>query len=408
MTPSAQKASLPETLRTLQRRLQAAVRSGDLLAQSGDFGFASAPSNIALLKYWGKRPGLMQVPVNPSVSYRLGAFRSQTRVRVLGRMFPGNDGIDAPRGAERPPFRLSLGGAAACAPPAKMQAFLEGLLAGWADEVGLHIESHNNFPTACGVASSASGYAALAGAIADAFGLASHLEPAELQLWLSEWARLGSGSATRSAWLEPDPFVTFEADSEGACLARALSASEPLLGLRHLLVVVSSAAKEVSSSAGHGTAHTAPLQAIRVAGMPARFSRFAAALRAGDFCAIAALAEEDAAAMHAVMQTQSVPQCYLSGTTAALVALFIGLRDARKAPAFWTLDAGPNLHLLAVPGAEAFFAEFMDAAAAKALPLEGLMRGDGPEALVLGDARPPGPSSLLVPATGAGVRRLFA
>lgn len=345
-------------LGALAERLLQARREGRLLLQGGDCGYASAPSNIALLKYWGKQVGRKQIPVNSSISMTLGSFRAFTEVEVCGRFFPLQAG-SLPNMENRPAFLLQLNSKESPL-PAKMEHFLRQLLSPFANDISLRVTSRNNFPTACGVASSAAGYAALVGAIADLLILRRFFSDEELQFWQTEWARLGSGSATRSALSRPasatedNQFVAWQL-SNGE---NSTSTSEPLTtthvcetnslfaNLRHCVLVLDSGEKKTDSSAGHELAQTSLLQDIRLAQYPFRFSRMMNALRQGDFPSVAELTETDAFEMHAVMGTGAVPLHYFNTQTARAIGVFVRHRNDKQLPMFWTLDAGANPHLL--------------------------------------------------------------
>lgn len=378
---------LPVALQRLQDKLARARADGTLMLQNGDTGGASAPSNIALLKYWGKVEGAAQRPVNASLSYTLGGFRSFTEATVRGRFFPADEARDTPAFVNT----LSLNGADAERMPEKMDRFVRTLLAGFAPEIGLAVTSFNNFPTACGIASSASGYAALVGAVADLLRLERFFSAAERNLWMTEWARLGSGSATRSALLESaSRYVAWRvrdvsdagrdtldasglsdasnpADASGRVdtglhtLTEAVPAHPDLATLGHCVLVLDASEKEVSSSEGHRGAHTSVFQSIRVAGMARKGAALESALARGDFEPVRALSEEDAFAMHAVMQTAARAARYLGERTAAVIARFVSARDRAGAEALWTLDAGPNVHILfkraAIPFVHGFLRE---------------------------------------------------
>lgn len=348
-------------LHEVARRLLKAREQGQLLLQNGDSGFASAPSNIALLKYWGKKNGLRQIPVNSSLSLSLGNFRSVTCVSVRGRFFPLKNGHPDNTGA-RPEFTVSLNGRDEVM-PAKMEKFLRNILAIYAPDIALHVLSQNNFPTACGVASSASGYAALAGAVADLLNLERFLDEAELALWINEWSRLGSGSATRSSVMankstkmssSVSRFVAWElcenadARAETPPLSRTLEcvAHSKFQKLRHCLLVLDSSPKATGSSEGHELAQTSVLQSLRLAQYPRRYTAMLGALAGGDFGKVAETSETDAFEMHAVMATGAVPLQYMSSLTSTALKMFVEERNRNSAEMFWTLDAGPNPHFL--------------------------------------------------------------
>jgi diphosphomevalonate decarboxylase len=345
-------------LRALAERLMQARREGRLTLQGGDCGYASAPSNIALLKYWGKQAGRKQIPVNSSISMTLGSFRAFTEVQVCGRFFP-LQANSLPNTENRPAFLLELNGKETPL-PAKMEQFLRHLLAPFGNDISLRVKSRNNFPTACGVASSAAGYAALVGAIADLLNLQRFFSDEELQIWQTEWARLGSGSATRSALsqaasaADENQFVAWHlstgehstASPEPLTKTHACEANPRFADLRHCVLVLDSGEKKTDSSAGHELAQTSLLQEIRLAQYPFRFARMLDALRQGDFSCLAELTECDAFEMHAVMGTGATPLRYMNSQTARAIALFVRHRNEKQLPMFWTLDAGANPHLL--------------------------------------------------------------
>lgn len=359
-------------------RLKQARHAEAFLVQPGDCGWASAPSNIALLKYWGKADPVRQIPVGPSLSRTLGAFRSHTNVLVRGGFLPSLEHRTWPRN-----HLFALNAADAHAPSAKQTRFIELFCSGWADDVDVEVRSVNNFPTGCGVASSASGYAALVGALTAALGIDRVLGPADTALWLIEWARLGSGSATRSALLLPcagsadentaaassGPFVAWSPEPDVSCAGGgeaptrtwALDVHPDMRDLEHLLFVLDDREKKVSSSSGHLGAATSLFQTIRVAGLSERFDSLMGALQAGDFGRVCAITEEDALSMHAVMATAQHPVSYLTPQTARVLQLFLEERRIQKWQAMWTLDAGPNVHFLVAPSDRPALESFLGA-----------------------------------------------
>lgn len=352
----------PPPLASLQQKISDLRLAQRLELQNGDMGYASAPSNIALLKYWGKEPGEAQIPTNSSVSFTLGGLRSVTKVTVRGRFLA----VAAPPLTEAQQLYThqfflsdSAGHIIEEGVSAKLGRFLESILHPYAPDVALRIESYNQFPTACGLASSASGYAALVGAIADLLQLSKHLTPQELQLWLSHWARLGSGSATRStmlATLETPLFVgwirahaareTEPSGQYGDTQTRPLTYHPRWASLQHLVLVLNEAPKSVTSSAGHRYAASSPFYAPRLAGLPHVWKTFCQALESYDFQTVLQLTEQDALHMHAIMQTTQHPAVYLNTEVGAVLGQFIAYRDQHELRAFWTLDAGPNIHIL--------------------------------------------------------------
>ncbi|NBW80997.1 hypothetical protein EBR21_04505 [bacterium] len=347
-------------LKSLADKLLLARESGKLLLQAGDVGYCSAPSNIALLKYWGKKNGHRQIPANSSLSMTLGGFRAFTQVSVAGRFFPLKQGRPE-EPFSRPAFKLELNGVEQPL-PAKMEQFLRNLLAVYAPDIALNVRTFNNFPVACGVASSAAGYAALVGAVADVLNLPRFFTREEISLWLSEWSRLGSGSATRSALAEGadsssltnNQFVAWHLLDEASMQSaesplthtRICAAHASLNDLRHCVLVIDAQEKQTGSSEGHELAQTSVLQDIRLAQYPFRFERICSAIAAGDLQTVGELSEVDAFEMHSVMGTGAVPLKYMNTQTAFAISKFVELRNRQNSRMFWTLDAGPNPHFV--------------------------------------------------------------
>lgn len=286
--------------------------------QHRETGTASAPSNIALLKYWGKQTGRVQMADNPSLSLTLGALRTSTVVSK----------------AEGP----------GAYPDERAKKFVNILLkATTGAAFPVHVKTENGFPSACGIASSASGFAALVEALADLLGLEnSPLEADDVAFWKESWARLGSGSAIRSLY---SGLVGWEGD-------RAVQIEDPLgwgARMRHMVVVFDAKEKEVSSSTGHRSAGTSLFHSTRVAGAPATLDRLKAAIKTESWPELSAIVEADATIMHAVMQTSSPAACYPTQATMEFIQYFVAARDKHGLRACWTLDAGPNPHLIMHP-----------------------------------------------------------
>ena len=394
---------VPPRLQRLCEDILTARLAGKWIIQNGDLGYATAPSNIAILKYWGKVPNMLQMADNSSVSFTLGGFRTFTRVEAKHSLFPW-DQVNTARAA-MPEHEIvwcsSAGemeagghGEGKCLDN-KQQAFLRLMCASFAPDLSLRIATFNNFPTACGIASSASGFAALVAAISDLCGLQSLFSSSDLQFWLCEWARIGSGSATRSCVLPNETskhgsapsgaatgaaaggktglFVGWEckreAQSTGYVPTEGANNPEGLregqvegklwnsatLVLPHgtlfdnlssCVAVFSEEEKKISSSAGHNEASSSPLYAIRRANTNMQFERLKRFLREDCFGGVAEIAENDAFAMHSVMQTAQRPACYLNHQVGIFVSRFIQWRNENAVQAFWTLDAGPNVHIL--------------------------------------------------------------
>jgi diphosphomevalonate decarboxylase len=349
---------IPISLKNLQDKILELKGEGKIIIQNGDIGYATAPSNIALLKYWGKVAEREQIPVNSSLSYTLGGFRSFTKVTALGRFFPNDE-----KTFKSYSNKLFLdNNNQKNEIPDKMDRLIKSILYPYGQEISFEIESYNNFPTACGIASSASGYAALVAAIADLLQLQNHFTTSELLFWLTEWARLGSGSATRSVVIcHNESFIKWEIPVDHTnrfSFTSNLKFHPKWRQLQHCVFILDHSEKKTSSSDGHKYADTSPFQIIRISGIPVRINKMEKALLEFDFETVQYLSEEDAYSMHSVMQTGNPKACYLNENVAKAISLFIKLRDHNETKAFWTLDAGPNIHVLFMPEALPMLRDF--------------------------------------------------
>ncbi len=196
--------------------------------------------------------------------------------------------------------------------------------------------TENNFPSGAGIASSASAFAALALAGSRAAGLT--LSEAEL----SRLARRGSGSAARSI---PSGFVEWQAGT-GDEDSFAFSIAPPEhWQLVDCIAIVSAAHKKTGSTEGHALAPTSPLQAARVADAPRRLDLCRSAILNRDFDAFAAIVELDSDMMHAVMMTSSPALHYWQPASLSVMQAVRQWRG-EGLPVCYTVDAGPNVHVL--------------------------------------------------------------
>ena len=277
-----------------------------------------ACSNIALVKYWGK-VGTAQVGANASVSLALPYCTTRTRVTVLPKT-QTRHGVDA-----------------------RVQRFVDAVVR-VPDDCHVSIETHNSFPTACGVASSASGFAALVRALSNLVGTSSWT-PAARAHWEQQWARLGSGSAIRSVCAD-EGLVAWRGTS-----AQTHPVHPSLQDLEHALVLFDPLPKHVSSSEGHARAGTSPFYGARVATADALVEDVVHAFAQGDLATVRRVSEGEAQSMHMVMATSTPPLRYLSDEALAFVARFVRFRADYGVgdDAFYTIDAGSNIHLLFQP-----------------------------------------------------------
>jgi diphosphomevalonate decarboxylase len=286
---------------------------------------AVAHPNVALIKYWGKRARAGNLPATGSLSLVLGGLATETSVRfdpALRRDRVVLDGREDPETTSRVTACLDLlrreAGVASCA----------------------EVSSHNDFPTGAGLASSASGFAALVTAGAGALGL--QLEPHRL----AEIARLGSGSAPRS--LLGGVVLLTNRDETTVCEQIAAPAEWPL----EIVVAVTTAGpKGTSSRAGMAQSEaTSPYYDTWVQTHAADLDAGLSAVRTRDFAALAGLAEHNCLKMHAVMMTTRPPLLYWTPGTLACLHRVRELRQS-GVPVFFTVDAGPQVKAVCLPAA---------------------------------------------------------
>jgi diphosphomevalonate decarboxylase len=211
--------------------------------------------------------------------------------------------------------------------------------------VNIHIyaqvTSFNNFPTGAGLASSAAAYAALSLAATHALDL--NLDEKEL----SRLARRGSGSACRSI---PGGFVEWLAGADDASSYAVSIAPPDYWGLVDCIAIVEPQPKATGSTEGHRLAGTSLLQSARTGDAPRRLDICRQAILKRDFDALASIAELDSNLMHAVMMTSSPPLFYWQPASLQLIKEIPGWRQ-QGLPACYTLDAGPNVHVLCLESA---------------------------------------------------------
>lgn len=286
-------------------------------------GCAEARANIALIKYWGNRDHHLNLPMNGSISFNLDGLVTRTLV-VFDTHLTHDRLVINGREQHREALHRAQRILAWVRERAKVYAYA-------------HIISVTNIPLGAGLASSAAGFAALAVAASKALGL--HLDERDL----SRLARLGSGSAARSI---PDGFVEWLVGTKDEN-SYAFSLFPPdYWELWDCIALVSAAHKPISSAEGHRLAETSPIQWARVTDTPRRLEICREALRRRDFAALTQIVEQDAHLLHAVMQTSTPPLFYWLPETVALMHAVRRWREEQGWNVAYTLDAGPNVHVL--------------------------------------------------------------
>ncbi len=290
---------------------------------------AFAPANIALVKYWGKRDSKLNLPVTDSLSIDLGNLGTETTIEYSP---DGQDTVilNGNKLAQDNPFAVKVINF--------VDLFRSALNQAATNRPDLTITTNNNIPTGAGVASSASGFAALTKALDQFFGFG--LAGRELSLL----ANLGSGSASRSIF---KGFVYRHAGTDPDGMD---SYSEPLPytwpELKIGLITVSAKAKRVSSRDGmERTVATSPLYKKWPDQVKSDLAKMLAAIKSKDFELLGATAESNALAMHECMRAATPPLNYFEPETEAIISKVQELRK-EGLPLYLTIDAGPNVKLL--------------------------------------------------------------
>jgi diphosphomevalonate decarboxylase len=285
---------------------------------------AVAGTNIALVKYWGKRDFALNLPAAGSLSLTLDRLGTRTTV-----VFDDGDHD-----------RLVLDGApASAAATARVSAFLDRVRARAESARRALVTTDNSVPTAAGLASSASGFAALALAATRAAGL--ELPAPEL----SALARIGSGSAARSIFGGFVEMARGERADGSDAIARPLPEGDGW-DVRLVVAITATGPKAIGSTAAMThTARTSPFYAAWIAAVPADLAAARAAIAARHLPALGAVAERSALRMHAAALAADPAVIYWNPATLAALDCVHTLR-ARGMSVFFTIDAGPHVKAL--------------------------------------------------------------
>ena len=272
-------------------------------------GIARAHTNIALIKYWGKKDKALFLPMNSSLSLTLEAFYTDTKITLDETL-------------EKDEFYLN-NVLQQEAETQKISKFLDLFRIPAKETRFARIESYNFVPTAAGLASSASAFAALAGAMHQAMGW--NLSRSEL----STYARRGSGSSTRSLF---GGFVPI---------------NDASWDIGMLIVVVNGAAKKISSRVGmEQTVATSPFYPAWVESAKTDLEEIKIAIQEKNFTRMGEIAEFNGMKMHATMLASQPPFCYFEPDSIIAQQQVVYLREVLGIPAYYTMDAGPNVKVL--------------------------------------------------------------
>ncbi len=321
------------------------------ILEAGSFTW-KAPSNIALVKYWGKRTH--QLPENPSISLTLDACFTQTTLAFLKKVKQTTSTIANTKllSSEVPQFELFLDGERKIEFEEKIGIFIARIsqFVPFINDYKLTIKTHNSFPHSSGIASSASGMAALALCI---MSMEKALNPSmseELFFKKASFlARLGSGSAARSIKGELVVWGAHEAidgstDLYGVEFPKEVH--ENFKNYQDTILLVDKGEKQVSSTVGHNLMHGHPFTTKRFDQANENLSKLTEILQNGDLNAFVTIVESEALTLHAMMMTSNPYFILMKPNTLQIINKIWEFRVKTKSHICFTLDAGANVHVL--------------------------------------------------------------
>jgi len=299
----------------------------------------SSPSNIALVKYWGKKDN--QIPANPSISFTLDACKTTTILSYSRKEEQNNFSFDVfLDGDKKDDFKP------------KIQAFFERvhLYLLFLKNYHFVIHTKNTFPHSSGIASSASGMSALSLCL---MSMERELNPKMTDEYFNQKAsflsRLGSGSACRS--IEGDLIVWGK--------HKELTGSSDLFGIKYpfevhenfknyhdTILLVDKGEKQVSSTVGHNLMHQHPFAQLRFAQAHENLSSLISIFKDGDLKSFIEIVESEALTLHAMMMTSMPYFILMKPNTLEIINKIWQFRQDTGLHICFTLDAGANVHVL--------------------------------------------------------------
>ncbi|MCL6267606.1 diphosphomevalonate/mevalonate 3,5-bisphosphate decarboxylase family protein [Flagellimonas myxillae] len=313
-------------------------KSNGVLPETGSVIW-KAPSNIALVKYWGKKEN--QIPANPSISFTLDACATTTKLSFQNRL-PTSDFS----------FDLFLDGKPKEDFKPKIKAFLERVApyVPFVKEYHFSIETSNSFPHSSGIASSASGMAALSLCLVDMERqMDLKMDDAYFNRKASFLARLGSGSACRSIEGDLIQWGSHSGLEESSNLygIKYPFAVHPVFQKYHdTILLVHKGQKQVSSSVGHNLMHGHPYAESRFAQAHDHLDKLKGIFASGDLDGFVKLVESEALTLHAMMMTSLPYFMLMKPDTMEIINKIWRFREESGVPICFTLDAGANVHVL--------------------------------------------------------------
>ena len=298
------------------------------------------PSNIAIVKYWGKKSG--QIPCNSSLSMTLSSSFTEVGLTLTSKKEKKDELSLAYffEGERNEKFEN------------RVAKFINEQSAAFPfiKEYELNFHSKNSFPHSAGIASSASAFGAIALCMTDALQYTSGqvFDGQDFLQKASNWARLGSGSACRSLypafalWGENKDI----APSSNQYAIPVVDIHPNFQKMKDAIVIVESTPKKVSSSVGHGLMEGHPYADQRFLQANKRTQTLLEVLKNGDYIKFIEITESEALTLHAMMMTSKDYYLLMKPETLSVIEKIMEFRMETKIPVCFTLDAGPNVHVL--------------------------------------------------------------
>ncbi|RTY88053.1 diphosphomevalonate/mevalonate 3,5-bisphosphate decarboxylase family protein [Flavobacterium sp. RSP15] len=313
--------------------------------EEGNFQW-SAPSNIALVKYWGKKDN--QIPANPSVSFTLNNCKTITKLTFAKKNISPELNVTGNNFS----FDLLFEGQPKEDFKPKIQKFLERIeiYLPFLKDYHFTIDTENTFPHSSGIASSASGMAALA---MNLMSLEKALNPEMTKEYFyqkaSLLARLGSGSACRSVKGQVVVWgnhanISRSSDLFGVEFPNAIHAN--FKNFQDTILLVDKGEKQVSSTVGHDLMHNHPFAERRFAQAHENLDQLISIFESGNLDEFIKIVESEALTLHAMMMTSMPYFILMKPNTLEIINAIWKFRNKTKIPVCFTLDAGANVHVL--------------------------------------------------------------
>ena len=311
-----------------------------MVSEPNTFGWR-APSNIALVKYWGKRDH--QLPENGSLSISLEKSATTTFLTWRGKTNPEHSFLSEYyfHGVRNPKFEQ------------KVNSLLNSLTAEMPFLTGykLVFRSENNFPHSTGIASSASSMAALALCLVSMEEQVTGFKMGHELFFrrASTIARLGSGSASRSLYggmVTWGKIPSIAGSSDEFASPFPLDKGSRFNRIRDVILIVSTKEKTISSSSGHALMASHPYREGRILQANDNLESITKAIQDNDYKTVAAIAENEALSLHALLISSRPGEILLEPNTLRIIGAIRQFRAQSGIDLFYTIDAGPNVHLI--------------------------------------------------------------